>query len=186
MKPFANECDTANQSSIPKIYTSENGVLMLSFKWKEYEITEFDEKNVPNELKKSWALWWSRRNEGILEYYNVPQKFLPYALAHEAMCPIIGGSWHCCTCVKEELKLIPEEIKKEYIDWRINFFKWMYRYFGRKMKECESFNDGRDFDDYECYKERREEMSNSLDVLQSGNISLVLRHIKELIYSMNY
>ncbi|MDR2640528.1 MAG: hypothetical protein LBC61_04355 [Candidatus Peribacteria bacterium] len=54
------------------------------------------------------------------------------------------------------------------------------------MKECESFNDGRDFDDYECYKERREEMSNSLDVLQSGNISLVLRHIKELIYSMNY
>jgi len=105
----------------------------LSFWWKQYTIEEFDFE-VPEELKSTWALWGSKRKEWILQYRWVPQEFLPYALAHEAICGVIDGSWTCCDSIKEEINWLPETLKDAYIERRIAFFEWMCTYAKNGMK----------------------------------------------------
>jgi hypothetical protein len=77
---------------------------------------------------------------------------LPYALYHETICWFIDSTWHCVDGLKKELELVPDSIKKKYIEWRIKFFEWMCKY--TKEKQWDDNN-------------MLEEMGNSLTYLKT-------------------
>lgn len=64
-------------------------------------------------------------SQDIIYQYNIPEKFAPYALLNEVLCQNVLNepTGACAKALEIELNLVPSELKEEYVQWRIKFFK---------------------------------------------------------------
>jgi len=109
--------------------------------WKEYFVSnekryllkEMSEDNVVNAWmasQKRCQPWLLAIDDTGIFYLNIPKWYLKYALLNEVLCPnVLAEKWACLEALKQELELLPEKIRGEYIVWRRDFFEnlaWLY------------------------------------------------------------
>lgn len=74
--------------------------------------------------------WWLAINWNNIWYKNIPEEYLQYACINEVLCPdILSEEWKCLETLFEELTYVPENIKQDYIKWRLWFFDWIKNYY---------------------------------------------------------
>ena len=119
------------------------------FGWQEYELIALSEEWVqqtwtPIEIAKSWllAIEWNK-----IWHFWIPDKYLPFVLINEILCPNVLDQEGLCLQVLQNAE-IWEAVWKNgniYINWRIDFFKWMEKYwleiwnnnkYAQEMKKC--------------------------------------------------
>lgn len=55
---------------------------------------------------------------------NIPPLYRPYFALHETCCiPHMGEHGHCVSATKKEISQLPENIRQEYIAYRISFLE---------------------------------------------------------------
>lgn len=89
---------------------------------------------------------------------SMDERFRPYAVAHEVIeFKKIGidTCGRCAMALDEELKLVPKEIKQEYIKMRRDFFRDLVKYCERKP---EHYNES-DIDEFKQTLARLEELT---------------------------
>ncbi len=59
---------------------------------------------------------------------SVPQLYRPFAVYHEILESKMSGEDKCRRALEMELKLVPQEIKRDYALMRSNFFKQLTEY----------------------------------------------------------
>jgi len=68
---------------------------------------------------------------------EVPEKFRAPQLIHEIIefTELSGQKGRCVEALKRELSVVPEEIKQEYLEYRINFFTKLVEYYQESQDE---------------------------------------------------
>ena len=108
------------------------------FEWREYELIKLNLNDIEwfkEYFKSKWKIfteehywnWLLRVRGNILDHYWIKDEYLQYALLNEWLCPNPiwewVKSWNCALTLDTELLEVPENIKNEYIKWRIKFFE---------------------------------------------------------------
>lgn len=88
---------------------------------------------IPAELVPAGAIRW---DGGVVRHAHILEEFLPYACLHECVCSITqtpgAEEHHCDAAVHVELESVPQEIRQDYLRWRLEFFRGMLAYFEPK------------------------------------------------------
>ena len=116
-----------------------------------YENIELSKKwalNIPWTEEKHLKSWAMKINWNKIYYYWIKKGYLKYAVIQEILCPDMIN-WFWLDSIKEEIQNIPENIKEDYIKWRISFFENMKDYWDNlsddnlkkfKMKKKEEYS----------------------------------------------
>lgn len=100
-----------------------------TFKWKSYRLTRLSKAET---LIVSWTTE-EHFNKGLMRIdidndhieftSSIPEKYLPYCIIQEVECPDMTESWKAVPSIIEELKYVPDNIRQEYLIWRLSFFE---------------------------------------------------------------
>jgi hypothetical protein len=93
-------------------------------------------------------------------------EYLQYALIQEIECPDMT-QWGWVDAMKKEMQYIPENIKEEYIWWRIQFFKNSSSFWKWIEENKKDSLKAEDIDDYEFARKYRQECKKIIAYLES-------------------
>ena len=124
--------------------------------WEDtYRLYRFSQKSIDwfGVSKKNQSAWLLSIDWTDIFTHDILEEYLQYALINEVICSnVLEKKWWCKEALIQEIKVVPESIRYEYIEWRKEFFKNMYSYYTDDIKEPSKENQNYALEMKDCYK----------------------------------